>query len=143
MVRSRLVRNDGGVATEKGHTVTTAPASPAASSAVPTDSKNWGAIGHLSAFVQFVGVPSFIGPLVVWLFKRDDVFAGDQAKEALNFNISMAIYFVASLVAILLIVGIVLVPIVIITWFVLTIVATIKATNGEYYRYPATIRFIN
>lgn len=118
--------------------MTTAPAS----SGISTESRNWGAIGHLSAFVQFVGVPALIGPLVVWLLKRDDVFAGDQAKEALNFQISMTIYFIASLVAILLLVGLVLVPIVVISWFVLTIVATIKASNGEYYRYPATIRFI-
>lgn len=113
-----------------------------ASSGISTESRNWGAIGHLSAFVQFIGVPSLIGPLIVWLIKRDDVFAGDQAKEALNFNISVTIYFIASLVAILLLVGIVLLPIVVISWFVLTIVATIKASNGEYYRYPATIRFI-
>ena len=113
-----------------------------APSGISTESRNWGAIGHLSAFVQFIGVPSLIGPLIVWLIKRDDVFAGDQAKEALNFNISVTIYFIASLVAILLLVGIILVPIVVISWFVLTIVATIKASNGEYYRYPATIRFI-
>ena len=119
--------------------MTTAPAS----SGISTESRNWGAIGHLSAFVQFVGVPALIGPLVVWLFKRDDVFAGDQAKEALNFQISMMIYFIASLLAIILLVGIVLVPVVLISWFVLTIVATIKASNGEYYRYPATIRFID
>lgn len=111
---------------------------------IPTESRNWGAIGHLSAFIQFIGIPAVIGPLVVWLIKRDDdVFAGDQAKEALNFNISMLIYFVGSLFAILLLVGIVLVPVVVIAWFVLTIVATIRASNGEYYRYPATIRFIS
>lgn len=114
----------------------------ATSSGIATESRNWGALSHLSAFILFIGIPSFVGPLVVWLFKRDDVFAGDQAKEALNFNISMTIYFLASLLAILLLVGIVLVPVVAIAWFVLTIVATIRASNGTYYRYPATIRFI-
>lgn len=108
-----------------------------------TEARNWGAIGHLSAFIQFVGIPSFVGPLVVWLFKKDDPFITDQAKEALNFNISMAIYFIASLLAIILLVGILLVPIVAISWFVLVIVATIRASNGEAYRYPATIRFIS
>lgn len=109
---------------------------------IPTESRNWGALGHLSAFALFLGVPSFVGPLVVWLIRRDDVFAGDQAKEALNFNISMTIYFIGSVIAILLLVGILLIPVVMLSWFVLTLVATIKASNGEYYRYPATIRFI-
>ncbi|MFO7700004.1 MAG: DUF4870 domain-containing protein [Acidimicrobiia bacterium] len=108
-----------------------------------TESRNWGAIGHLSAFVQFIGIPSLVGPLVVWLMKKDDPFAADQAKEALNFNISMAIYFVASLFAIIVLVGILLVPVVVISWFVLVIVGTIRASNGVTYRYPATIRFID
>jgi uncharacterized protein len=109
-----------------------------------TDARNWGAIAHLSAFVQFVGIPAFVGPLVVWLARKDgDPYAEEQAKEALNFNISMAIYFVMSIVAILLLVGIILVPIVAISWFVLVIVATIKAANGEDYRYPFTMRFVS
>jgi len=111
--------------------------------ATTTDERNWAAIGHLSAFVQFLGIPSFVGPLVVWLMKKDEPFASDQAKEALNFNISMAIYFVVSLVAIILLVGLVLVPVVAISWFILVIVATLKASNGEAYRYPMTLRFVN
>jgi len=111
--------------------------------ATTTDERNWAAIGHLSAFVQFLGIPSFVGPLVVWLMKKDEPFASDQAKEALNFNISMAIYFVVSLVAIILLVGLVLVPVVAISWFILVIVATLKASNGEAYRHPMTLRFVN
>jgi uncharacterized Tic20 family protein len=140
MVRPSTPRDDVVVTSRKGHTMTDTTTV----NGISTESRNWGAISHLSAFVQFVGIPAVIGPLVVWLIKRDDdVFAGDQAKEALNFNISMLIYFVGSLAAILLLVGIILVPVVIIAWFVLTIVATIRASNGIYYRYPATIRFIS
>ena len=93
-----------------------------------TDSRNWAAIGHLSAFVQFIGIPSFVG---------------EQAKEALNFNISMMIWFIASAIAIVLLIGLVLLPVIAITWFVLVLVATIKASNGEEYRYPLTIRFVS
>ena len=139
MAHDRSMTDDEDMTSREDLTMTAQPTV----NAIPTDSRNWGAISHLSAFVQFVGIPSFVGPLVVWLFKRDDVFAGDQAKEALNFNISMAIYFIASLLAIILLVGLVLVPIVVVSWFVLTIVGTVKASGGEYYRYPATIRFIN
>jgi uncharacterized Tic20 family protein len=108
-----------------------------------TNERNWGAMAHLSAFVQFLGIPSFVGPLAVWIFKKDEPYASEQAKEALNFNISMAIYFVASLLAIILLIGILLVPVVVVTWFILVVVATIKASNGEDYEYPLTIHFIN
>jgi hypothetical protein len=108
-----------------------------------TNERNWGAMAHLSAFVQFIGIPAFVGPLAVWILKRDEAYAAQQAKEALNFNISMAIYFVASLLAIILLVGIVLVPVVAIAWFILVIMATVKASNGEGYEYPMTIRFID
>lgn len=111
--------------------------------AVAVESRNWATMGHLSAFVQFVGIPAFLGPLAVWLLKRDDPFAADQAKEALNFNISILIYGILSAVAILLLVGLILLPIVAISWFVLVIVASVKASSGETYRYPFTLRFIS
>lgn len=109
---------------------------------VAVESRNWATMGHLSAFVQFFGIPAVLGPLVVWLLKKDDPFASDQAKEALNFNISILIYGILSAVAILLLVGLILLPIVAISWFVLVIVASVKASGGEAYRYPFTIRFI-
>lgn len=110
---------------------------------ITTESKNWAVIGHLSAFIQFVGIPAFLGPLVVWLIRKDDPFAADQAKEALNFNLSILIYLILSGLAILLLVGLILLPIVLIGWFVLTIVAAVNASNSVAYRYPLTIRFIS
>lgn len=116
-----------------------------AMTAVPitADSRNWAVIGHLSAFVQFLGIPAFVGPLVVWLMRKDDPFSADQAKEALNFNLSIMIYGILSALAILLLIGLILLPIVFIAWFVLTIVAAVNASNSVAYRYPMTIRFIS
>ena len=109
-----------------------------------TDARNWAVIGHLSAFVQFLGIPALIGPLVVWLIrKNEDPFSADQAKEALNFNISMLLWLFLAGFAILLVVGIILLPVLLVTWFVLVIVAAVRASNGEPYRYPLTIRFIS
>jgi uncharacterized Tic20 family protein len=71
------------------------------------------------------------------------MFAEDQAKEALNFNISVALYLLLSAFAIILLVGLVLIPVVLVAWFILVIVASVKASSGEYYRYPMTIRFIS
>ena len=61
-----------------------------------SESRNWATFAHLSAFVMFLGIPSLIGPLVVWLAKKDDPYVEAQAKEALNFNISMLIYAIAA-----------------------------------------------
>lgn len=106
------------------------------------DLRAWATASHLSAFVQFAGIPAVFGPLVIWLMKRGDPTVEDQAKEALNFNISYMIYGFAAAVSIILLVGLVLLPAVLVMWFVLVIVATIKASVGETYRYPMTIRFI-
>ena len=109
-------------------------------------SKNWAMASHLSSFVVFLGVPlPVLGPFVMWLIKRDDgdEYAAWHAREALNFNISVTLYTVAAAILIIALVGVVLLPAVLISWFVLTIVAAIKATNGERYRYPMTLRLVD
>ncbi|MGI9667431.1 MAG: DUF4870 domain-containing protein [Acidimicrobiia bacterium] len=108
------------------------------------ESRNWAVIGHLSAFIQFIGIPAVIGPLVVWLIRKDqNDFSTEQAKEALNFNISMMLWLFLSAFAILILIGIVLLPVLLVTWFVVVIIAAIRASDGEAYRYPLTIRFIS
>ena len=106
------------------------------------ESKNWATLSHLSAFVVFLGIPSLIGPLVAWLVKRDDPYVEHHVKEALNFNISFLVYAVAAGILILVLVGVVLLPIVMVTWFVLAIKASVRGSRGEHYRYPLTIRFV-
>lgn len=114
----------------------------APASSVAGNAKGWAALSHLSAFVMFLGVPALIGPFAIWLWKRDDAYVDEQGKEALNFNISFLIYGIVSALLILVLVGLVLLPAVFVTWFVLVIVAAVKASAGEDYRYPLTIRFI-
>jgi uncharacterized Tic20 family protein len=91
---------------------------------------------------MFLGIPALVGPFVVWLWKRDIPYVDEQGKEALNFNISFLLYGIASAVLIILLVGLLLLPIVFVTWFVLVIVASVRASAGEDYRYPFTLRFI-
>ncbi len=108
------------------------------------DSKNWGMIAHLSSLVMLIGIPSLVGPLVVWLVRKDqDAWVGEHAREALNFNISVLIYSIVAGISIFFLVGIILLPAVLIAWLVLTIIAGIKASNGETYQYPFTIRLVN
>lgn len=115
-----------------------------------SDERLWALIGHLSAFSFFVtGIGSILGPLIVWLIKRDTLpFAADQAKEALNFNITVAIAFAALVIFTIVTLGIGLLlayPIgaaLFIGWIVLTIIAAIKANEGVAYRYPFTLRLV-
>lgn len=111
-----------------------------------SDTNNWAMFIHLSALSGLIGVPlgHIVGPLVLWLVKRDGNPTLDaHGKEALNFQISCYIYGVISAILIFLLVGLVLLPLVIILNLVFTIIGAVKAGRGELYRYPATIRFIS
>jgi uncharacterized Tic20 family protein len=110
---------------------------------VTADARNWATLSHLSSFVMFLGIPALIGPLVMWLLRRDDPWAEYHAKEALNFNISFMIYGALAALSIILLVGLVLLPAVLVTWFVLVIKAALRTSAGEYYRYPMTMRFVS
>lgn len=106
--------------------------------------RTWGMACHLAALSGFV-IPfgSIIGPLVIWLMKKDTMpFVDDQGKEALNFNISIAIYAIISTILIFLFIGILFLIAVIIVQLIFTIIAAVKANEGFPYRYPLTIRFI-
>ena len=99
---------------------------------------------HLSTVAGLV-VPfgSVIGPLAVWLTRRDrDPFIDQAGREALNFGISIAIYGVVALVAALMLVGIPLLIVGVIAWVVLASLAAAKASQGRSYRYPLTMRFV-
>ena len=108
------------------------------------DSQQWGMIAHLSALIGFV-IPfgNVIGPLVVWQMKKDMPFVVDQGKEALNFQITVAIAVFVCLLLSFIVIGLLLLPLVGIGALVLTVIAGIKANNGEAYRYPFALRLIS
>ncbi|PKM03176.1 MAG: DUF4870 domain-containing protein [Gammaproteobacteria bacterium HGW-Gammaproteobacteria-6] len=104
-------------------------------------------LAALSAF--FSGIGFVLGPLIVWLIKRDEMpFVNDQGKEALNFNITVFIVVAVLWLFALVTLGIgllIVVPLWIViglVWLIVTVVAAIKANEGEYYRYPFALRLI-
>ena len=105
---------------------------------VSQNAKNMAMLCHLLGFFT-----SFIGPLIIWLLKKDeDSFIDQQGKEALNFQIAIVIAsFVAGLLSFLCI-GFLLFPVIAILDLVFVIMACIKSSNGEAYRYPVSIRLI-
>ncbi|MCT8136807.1 DUF4870 domain-containing protein [Anaerobacillus sp. CMMVII] len=86
---------------------------------------------------------TFIGPLVIWLLKKDESdFIDHHGREYFNFLISYTVYFIISGILIIVIIGAFLLAIVGIAAFIFTIVAAIKAYDGEYYRFPFIFRIL-
>lgn len=119
------------------------------------EERQWALFAHLSALVgglltgAWMGLGCFVGPLIIWQVKKDTLpFVGDQAKEALNFNITVAIIGVVLLLLSVMTLGVGLLltlPVGIlvgIAWLIFTIIAAIKANEGVRYRYPFTLRLI-
>jgi len=109
------------------------------------DVRTWNVLCHATAlagfFVPWAG--HILGPLIVWLAKRNDSPEIDEhGKESLNFQISMLIYNVIAGVLCLVLIGFVILAILHVLNLVLVIVASIQASEGKFYRYPLTIRLI-
>jgi uncharacterized Tic20 family protein len=115
------------------------------------EERQWALFGHLSSLAGLFtgGIGNILGPLIIWLVKKDTLpFAGDQAKEALNFNITLLIIGVVLVLVTIVTFGIgalLTVPLGILlglAWLVLTVIAAMKANEGVAYRYPFTLRLV-
>jgi uncharacterized Tic20 family protein len=121
---------------------------------VPSPQRNekmWAAFCHGSALLTFLpfwsmmAVPfgNILGPLIIWLVKKQGMPLVDKnGKEALNFQISMSLYWIIGLALISIGIGVLLLWAIAIADFFLTVIATVKTANNEEYRYPLAIRFI-
>lgn len=119
------------------------------------EERQWAMFAHLSALAGALvsswvgGIGVFIGPLVIWLVKKDTMpFVDDQGKEALNFNITLAIVAFALFLLTIFTLGIGIIltgPLFVVigvAWLVFTIIAAIRANEGVRYRYPVSLRLI-
>ena len=109
------------------------------------DARTWAMLCHLGGLGVYIipTVGHIIATLIFWLIKKDESpFVDDQGKEALNFQISITIYALISLLLTLVVIGIILLFAVGIFDLVMIIIAALKVNGGEKYRYPLCIRFI-
>ena len=108
--------------------------------AQPTgNDKIWSMLSHLSALIG-VGI---ILPLVVYLAMRhESEYLAQNAKEALNFHISIYIYALCCIPLAFIIIGIPMLILLGIFSLILAIVATVKASDGGCYRYPLNLRLV-
>ncbi len=111
----------------------------------------------LAGFVVPVPGANVLGPLILWMVKKDEMpFVNDQGKEAVNFQITVLIAALAcgvlgiiGLILTVVVIGIVILPLagllalaVFIASLVFTIIAALKANEGEHYRYPFALRLV-
>ncbi|WP_440057252.1 DUF4870 domain-containing protein [Pseudomonas fragariae (ex Marin et al. 2024)] len=110
----------------------------------PQSARQWAMFCHLWAFAGLMfPFGNLLGPLIIWQLKKDsDPFIDAQGKEALNFQITVAIAATVSMLLVVLIIGFALLTLVGIGAAVLAIIAGIKANDGVNYRYPFTLRLI-
>ncbi len=110
-----------------------------------SEARKWAVIAHLAGFLGYLipVVGSLVGPLLVWQLKKDQhPFIDDQGKEALNFQITVALAALLCVLLMAVLIGFLLIWVVIIGAVVLMIVAAIKASEGKPYRYPFCWRLI-
>ena len=103
-----------------------------------SDEKTLAILAHILTIIS-----SFIAPLIIYLIKKDDsLYVAEHAKESLNFQITMFILYIISVVLMLLLIGFLLIWLLSIANIILVIIATIKASENKMYRYPINFRLL-
>ncbi len=109
-----------------------------------SNERSMGMLAHLAGYAG-LAIPfgSLLGPFLVYILKREEsAYIEDQAREALNFQLTMTLAFLVSIALMFILVGFVTILVVGVWWLVGTAIGATKANAGEWYRYPATIRFV-
>ncbi|MBS1660633.1 MAG: DUF4870 domain-containing protein [Bacteroidetes bacterium] len=106
-----------------------------------SDERTLGILSHVLSIVPGVGI---LGPLIIFLIKKDTAsqFVGENAKESLNFQITVYLAAIACWILAFILIGFLLLGVLAIANFVLVIIATIKASENKIYRYPFNLRLI-
>jgi len=111
---------------------------------MPEEKKGSNEENNMAMLAHILGIViSVIGPLVIYLTVKDKPFATSQAKEALNFQITVLIAWVACAILSFIGIGFILYPAVWILNLVFCITAAMAAGKGEAYKYPFAIRLVN
>jgi len=101
------------------------------------DEKTFGMLCHLT------GLISIIGPIIVWLLKKDEsAFVDANGKQAINFQLSIIIYTIGSLFLMIIGIGFILLIAIGIFTFIMVVIASVKAANGVIFQYPITLQLL-
>ena len=111
---------------------------------LPADQERlWAMLAHLLSFVAAYLFLGFVAPLVVLLvFGQRSAYVRAHAVESLNFNLSWLLYGIVAVILAIVLIGIPILIALGIAYLVLVVIASVRANNGEFFRYPLTIRFV-
>jgi uncharacterized Tic20 family protein len=107
--------------------------------------RNWAVAAHLAGFLKYLLPLAYLAaPLAIWLSQRDvSDYVDDHAREALNFQISITIYTAIGILLSWVLIGyVILAGLVILDTFA-AVVAALRASRGEPYRYPLSLRLVS
>ena len=108
------------------------------------DHRTWAMLCHLSSFAGLL-IPfgSVIGPLIVWLAKKDEMpLVAEHGRKSLNFQLTMMIAYIISFLLMFVVIGVILLPVIAIFAFIMFVVSAIKSNDGKEVDYPLSIEFI-
>lgn len=117
----------------------------ASTTEITSDEKNWAVLAHLIPFVGIL-IPfgQILAPLIIYMFKKEDSkYITAHAVESVNFQITFTIALFISSLSLVILIGFVILPVVFIAGVIVMIIAAIKASKGEHYQYPMTIRLFS
>jgi uncharacterized Tic20 family protein len=119
------------------------PPPPGQPSMPPDQERLWAMLAHLLSFVAAYLFLGFVAPLIVLLvFGPRSAYVRAHAVESLNFNLTWLLYGIVGVILAFLLIGIPILIALGIAYLVLVVIASVRANNGEFFRYPLTIRFI-
>ena len=106
--------------------------------------RNWAMLCHLSAFAGFFfPFGGIIGPLICWLSKKDEsLWLYINGRNSLNFQLSIMLYIVLTIPLCFIIIGFPIIGMLVILKVICIIIASVKASKGESFKYPLVIPFI-
>jgi hypothetical protein len=108
------------------------------------DERNVAMLAHLCSFAGLI-VPlgNIVAPLIIWLLYREkSAFVTDQALESLNFNITIILAGIACGLLIFVGIGILLGLALGIVWIIGTVLAAVRASEGQRYRHRFILRLV-
>jgi uncharacterized Tic20 family protein len=105
-----------------------------------SDERTFAILSHILAIVPGIGI---FGPLVIWLVKKDESpFVEANAKESLNFQLTIIIGYIIGFILLVVVIGAFLLAVLGLLNLILVIVASVKTSENKIYRYPFNLRLI-
>lgn len=112
--------------------------------AVSKEERDWAMFAHLSGLLSLSGLLPLLLAFVIWLLRKSDGnFAATQAREALNFQVTIFLCYVVSWILLLVWIGVVIYGLLALANLVFSIIAAVKVSEGIPYRYPFNLRLVS